>query len=82
MNPTTLGLSVASVGGLAGNKWYGNKKPVQRARKTARCVIYQFPQSTLLFVTAWPLVSHLDWPFPMSQYSYFSKLICRITRMA
>jgi len=32
-----------------------DKKPVHRARKTARCVIYQFPQSTLLFGTARPL---------------------------
>ena len=30
------------------------KKPVQRARKTARCVICQYPQSTLLFRTARP----------------------------
>jgi len=33
---------------------------VQIARKTARCVIYQFPHSTILSGTARPLVSNLE----------------------
>jgi len=40
------------------------KKPEQIARKTAQCIIYQFPQSTLLSRTARPIVSNLQ--FPMS----------------
>jgi len=39
-----------------------NKKPVQRARKTARYVICQYPQSTLLFGTARSSVSNLEFP--------------------
>jgi len=34
------------------NNPFYNKKPVQRARKTARCAICQYPQSTLLIGTA------------------------------
>jgi len=40
------------------NASHGNqyKKPVQRARKTARCAICQYPQSTLLIGTACSMV--------------------------
>jgi len=35
---------------------------MQIAHKCALCEIYQFPQSPLLFGTARPLTSNLEWP--------------------
>ena len=56
-----------------------HKKPVKRARKTARCVIYHFPQSTGLFVTARTLLCNPEFPIWYGNLDNHQNGICTDT---